>query len=365
MKSRVKVVLVTPHYPPYLGGIERVVQTMAKHLSLNDLNVSVITSNNGLVDTPNVHEDNISVSYLKGFKLAHTLLIPKLFSKISKLPKGSIVHIHSAQAFTPEVAFFAARFRRLPIVIHVHSDAGLSGKLGIFLPAYKKIFLGYLLRHANRVIVLTDTYKKFVCENYKVDEKKISVIPNGVDDGFFLTKANRIKNDPIKILFVGRLTVEKNVPMIIEAVAKATCSLQLDIVGDGAMLIDLMNQTKSIKNQKIIFHGQQSPEQLVEFYRQADALVLASDYEGQPGVIMEAMASGTPVIGTDVTGIREIIGKDGLLVKKNALSLSLALDRIASSPMLRKDLSARARNRAKGFRWEPSIIKLMKIYNSL
>jgi rhamnosyl/mannosyltransferase len=273
--------------------------------------------------------------------------------------------LHIGQAFTPEVVWLASKIKGIKYIAHIHTDAGSSGFAGKLLPLYKKTFLGFVLRHADKVIALNESYRKLLIEKYRVKEDRIAVIPNGADKRFFNDKLKTKQKESFRLLYVGRLTIEKNVSMIIEAVGKTKAPIQLDIVGDGPLLHELKRQTQQVKNQKIIFYGKKTADELVKFYQVADALVLASDYEGQPTVIMEAMASGTPVVGTDVIGIRDTIGSNGILVEKNATALTRAITKLSSDLTLRKALAEKARKRAEEFRWEKSIQELRKVYAEL
>jgi glycosyltransferase involved in cell wall biosynthesis len=359
-----QIVQVSAYYPPHIGGVEKVVESLANAQRKKGFEVCVITTNQGMKKGC-AYEDSLPVYRLKSFEVAHTPIPLGLIKQMYSINNDSIIHIHAAQVIIPELAFTAAKLRKLPIVIHVHADVGPSGLFGKLLPIYKKIILGFMLRHSDHIVVLNKTYKNIFIEKYHLKSDHISIVPNGVDDRFFNNTDKPSHNGPTKILFVGRLSTEKNIPMIIDAVRKTKVPIQLDIVGDGPLLAALKRQIRNIKNQKIVFHGRKTSEELIKFYRNTDALIIASDYEGQPTVIMEAMASGTPVIGVNVIGIKETIGKDGILVDKNVKELAQAITKISSDPTLRAELANKARIRAKTFAWAPSLIKIEKIYSKL
>ena len=360
---RKKIVQVTAYFYPHLGGVEKSIESIANNLHSKNWDVSVLASNAGYFK--NDKHFPYDVDYIKSLDIAHTPVMPSLFVKLWQVSKNSIIHIHAAQMLTPEIAFLIAKLRKAPIIISPHTDVQASGGAGFLLPLYKKTSFGFLVRHCDRLVVLNNSYKEFFMEKYKVNPDNIVVVPNGVDEQFFINKSHAVKESRFRLLFVGRLTAEKNVPTIIEAVSTTGFPVQLDVVGDGPLRREWEELAGSVKRQKIIFHGQKSANELVEFYREADVLILVSDYEGQPTVIMEAMASGTPVIGADVIGIRDTVGQDGMLIEKSSEALSNAIAKLANDIRLQEALSKKARQRAETFHWDKSIKKLEKVYAGL
>lgn len=146
---------------------------------------------------------------------------------------------------------------------------------------------------------------------------KIIVAPIGFDlDKFKPPKKRKAKNT---VLYVGRLSPEKNVEMIIEA-AKLCTDVMFVIVGDGSEMGKLQKQAKGLPN--IIFKGIISHDLLKAWYDVSNLLVLTSRYEGLPTVIVEAMSNGLPVISTDLPDVRRVVrnGIEGFLVKQGDVS---------------------------------------------
>jgi glycosyltransferase involved in cell wall biosynthesis len=157
----------------------------------------------------------------------------------------------------------------------------------------------------------------------------------------------------INLLFVGRLVEEKGVFDLLKAINQLRITnYKLKIVGDGPLKNDLIGWIQRNGLQKKIFVNQQKYEDMLEVYRQADIFILPSKHtktwEEQYGmVLVEAMASGLPIIAYDSGAIREVISDVGLLVKEGDINqLCKALQELVIDEKRRKLLSQAARVRA-------------------
>ncbi len=166
----------------------------------------------------------------------------------------------------------------------------------------------------------------------------VEVVPNGVDPRSHQPgTSSRAKGLP-RLLFVGRLARQKGVDVLLEAMARPETGTDviLDIVGDGGERPALEAQTKRLGLEKrVIFHSWLRGEELRKQYQSADIFVLPSRDEGMPNVLLEAAASGLPLIATRVgsnpDALRE--GETGLLVDADdPVSLSKALNELISDP---------------------------------
>lgn len=123
-----------------------------------------------------------------------------------------------------------------------------------------------------------------------------------------------------RLLYVGRLAVEKGLPVVLESLTQLTSQypdLLLTVVGDGSDRALLEARTRKMGLEKHVdFVGYQSQAAVREFLRKTDIFVLPSFAEGIPVVLMEAMATGVPVVATQIAGISELVksGENGYLV---------------------------------------------------
>lgn len=193
---------------------------------------------------------------------------------------------------------------------------------------------------ATRICVATQEDKDVVIKEFKQKSEKISLHPNWIDTDFFTPQEVAKKEN--HILFVGRLSEQKNLPRLFEAMVGT--GITLDIIGKGELKSALQAQADRI-GIKVNFGGVVPNDKLPALYNSYPAYVLASDYEGNPKTLLEAMACGCAVIGTDVSGISSVIDheKSGLLSAPNVTALRETIKYLMSAPDLRKSLGERAR----------------------
>ncbi|MDT5058120.1 MAG: hypothetical protein QOF66_6486 [Mycobacterium sp.] len=369
LRRRHAVVQITSFYPPHLGGMENVAQSLAELLAVRH-DVQVMTTTCGSGHAP-VRENRagVQVRRFAGFSVAHTPLSLGLALRLLTVDRRSVVHVHVAQAFVPEAVLLTSALRRRPYIAHFHLDVDPSGPFGVLLNTYKRWILGPFLRRAAVVIALSDQQADFLKSRYGVHRDRITVIPNGVSPSFYRPAAGSdqpIAKRPVpRMLFVGRLHAQKNVPRLVEAMTHVSSEVELVIVGDGELRDDIARRIHRLGLTGVRLVGPARGVELVRWYRWADAFVLPSDKEGMPLVLLEAMAAGLAIIATDAPGTREVVDGVGLLTQRNPKSLGAAIERVAADPDLLSKLSARSAARGIKFSWQASIIELERLYDSV
>lgn len=356
------IIHVTPSYPPRLGGLEKVVQVLANAQLKLGLDVSVITSSHG--SRAGLTHENFPVLRLRGFELANTTVLPNLFSRLLRVKRGDMVHLHITQAFTPEMVWLAAKIKRFKYISHIHIDAPPSGAAGFLLKIYKPLFLKRVLRRSNQVVVFTEDQKQEVRQKYSVAANKITVIPNGVETQFFNTAPRKLHSKP-RLLFVGRLNFQKNIPQLFEALRGISGKFQTNIIGEGELKEELQKKAAALGLKNLVFCGRIEGRKLLDSYRQADIFVLPSEREGMPLVLLEAMAMGLPIIATNVTGSRDVVQgrKNGLLVPhKDSNSLRLALLELGFDQQLYSKLHKNAYLMAQQYSWDKIALRFKYLY---
>jgi glycosyltransferase involved in cell wall biosynthesis/peptidoglycan/xylan/chitin deacetylase (PgdA/CDA1 family) len=360
--ARPPVVQVAPFYPPHLGGTENVARTIAEGLAATRP-VTVLTTRSGARDAPKWERAGcLTVRRLPSVEISNLPINPSLPVELLCGDRDSIIHVHATQAFAPEVAWAVARLQRRPLIAHFHLDVEPSGPLGGVWTLYKRVVLGPVLRRADRVIVLTPEQAAFVEATHGVDRARIAVVPNGVSDDHFWPPRPRSGGD-LKLLFVGRLSPQKNVARLLRAMALVEAGVSLRIVGDGVERDALLALADELELSNVEFVGSKAGAELVEEYRSADAFVLSSDREGMPLVVLEAMAASLPVIGTDVMGVADTVGCDGLLAAPRPDALAAAITRLALDPVLHVRLGVASAARAKDLRWSNAMALLDRVYD--
>lgn len=251
-------------------------------------------------------------------KKIRVLLVPFLFISLyfhlwKMLPNYDIVHAHWLIPQGIVQSFF-----KKPYIVTGHGGDVTSMNKGIF----RKLKIRCLKR-ARQVTVVSQHLKSKVQE--LVSGINPSIIPMGVDTSKF-GKQYYVSNyfgqgDKKVVLFVGRLAEKKGVTYLIEAMKSIDALLV--IVGDGPLRNDLQKQAAEIRD-KVIFLGAKTHEELKVIYASADVFVAPSvtakdgDQEGFGLVMLEAMASGLPVIANNSGGITQLIINEvnGLLCKE-------------------------------------------------
>jgi glycosyltransferase involved in cell wall biosynthesis len=155
---------------------------------------------------------------------------------------------------------------------------------------------------ADRVVVTTSLMRQTIMERYGIESQKIRIIPNYVDlQRFSPTSYGR---QPNQIYFVGRLEEEKNLLSLLDAIDGL--DVELTLIGTGSLEERLKEKARQAQL-PVCFLGKIPNIELCDHLNRASLFILPSYLEGHPKVLIEAMACGLPVIGTDVPGIRELI----------------------------------------------------------
>lgn len=199
---------------------------------------------------------------------------------------------------------------------------------------------------------------------------RIEVVPNGVSEEF------KIKSNPKDkknyFLCMGDFTPRKNIPAIFRAYSLLPLSvrnrLKLNVVAStksaAQNFYQLTQETGIGSNVKI--HENISQKKLINLYGRASAFVYPSLYEGFGLPVIEAMACGCPVVTSNTGAMKEVAGNAAMLV--NSLSvkdISSAMEKLATSPNLRKNLVKKGLERAKKFSWLDTAKKTLKLYNEV
>jgi glycosyltransferase involved in cell wall biosynthesis len=209
---------------------------------------------------------------------------------------------------------------------------------------YYEMLQRLALRVSDAIIVTTEGLAREL--GRAVDAARIHLIPNGVALDQFYPSATPARGQP-RIVFIGRLSPEKNVASLLRAVQRLQPEIRpvVELAGDGPLRTALAHQADELQVQ-VNFLGVVGHERLPELLRQAHAFVLPSYSEGHPKALLEAMACGLPVVASDIPGNRSLVedAQNGLLFAvDNDEQLAGALGRVLNDPSLAASLGLAAR----------------------
>lgn len=201
--------------------------------------------------------------------------------------------------------------------------------------------------------------------------KRTLTIPNGVDFGH-LAKVPRGGKAPHRVVTVARLSPEKGLPFLIEAIKIARHTVEdatLEIVGGGALEAELKAYVEKLSLQEVVrFLGPMPNAEAMAEVAKSGVFVLPSLGEGLGIVLLEAQALGVPVVGTDVGGIPDVIEheKTGLLVPpSDAKALAGAIVRVLTEPGLGERMATEASSRLAKFDWDRIAERYAALYGEL
>lgn len=225
-------------------------------------------------------------------------------------------------------------------------------------------------RRADRVIVPSEAVRHDIQETYGIPDRRIAVIGQGADDDFVRveddevlrqTRVEQLGEDRPYVVFVGKLSQRRNIPMLIRAFAELMrvepdLPHKLLLFGPNHLNLPLTELARElgVEDRVVQTNGRlKRHHDLTRIYSAADAYVSASAYEGFSITVVEAMACGTPVVGINRAAFGEIVGDAGQLIEEPSVEgLSEALRTVLRDEPLRRELSRRGLARAKAYRWE-------------
>ena len=198
----------------------------------------------------------------------------------------------------------------------------------------------------------------------------ISVIPNGIDKEKFYPAENHNLRKPMRLLTVCRLIERKRVDLLLKAVSQAKelgLDVCLNIAGEGNLGSSLQKLSQELNIANSVFFLRRIPsENMPQIYQENDVFVMSSAHEGMSNAMLEAMASGLPIITTDCEGIEELLSDNGIVVGRPEGKLfGEAFKTLADDNKLYKHMSAVARTKAEKLSWKSVARQYLNSYNKV
>jgi rhamnosyl/mannosyltransferase len=368
MTPSIRVLHVYKDYYPVVGGIENHLRLLAESQAARGLDVTVlVTSRTGRTKRESLN----GVRVIKAARLATVAsapISPMLFLWMARL-RPDIVHLQFPYPLGEVANLWLGRATRT--VISYQSDiVRQQGLLRLYRP-----FLWRVLRQADCLIASTPNYVETSAYLSRFRDK-VEIVPLGIQPGRFLGESpaasaiRRTYGAPL-LLFVGRLRYYKGLDVLIRAMPRV--SARLVVVGTGPMESAWRQLAWEVGvGDRVIFVGDVSDEELPGYYQACDVFVLpASERSEAYGLVqLEAMASGRPVICTELGTGTSYINRDGVtglvVPARDAEALAAACNRLLNDDEARRDMGARGRERVLAeFTVDTMVERVVSLYHRL
>lgn len=350
-----------------VNGAAKIIRRYTRLARGSAIAITAITSH---PDPPPEDGDFINFPPLFYFPLPEyelmTLAIPPILDVIHHCERQGYTRlIISSPGPMGIVGLWIANLLNIPASGIYHTDlpsytARLTGDPVMESMAWQLIRFFY--GRMERVYVLSDSYRdKLVAQG--ISAEKIRRFVKGIDVNFFRPGRNALPfrakwglADKVVLLYIGRVSREKDLDILhksYRAIYSGHSDVALVIVGDGPYLEDLKGQMSDLPD--VIFTGFVEGEALADIYGSCDIFAFPSTTDTYGTVLLEAQASGLPVVVSDEGGPKEVIidGETGLVTRaKDPESFGKALDRLISDADLRKSMGQKGRIHVAGKSWQ-------------
>ncbi len=380
-----KILIAADTYFPQVNGASYFTQRLAYNLQAHGHEVRVVAPGQTLSHTDTVVNTvrlygirSIPVIFYPKFRFCFSFFRSAQIKRIIQDFKPDIVHVQ-AHFYVCRNAIHAAKENNIPVVATNHF---MPDNLVHYIPFHNTIGaplitfawndFARVFNKVGQVTTPTKTAARLIQPYFK---KHIEAISCGINlaifkpsnNGEYLKAKYGIKDLPT-LLYVGRLDKEKNLDMVLNALAQTlnTTKMQLVIAGAGAERDRLKQQAKELRiEDSVIFTGFVSDEDLPNLYAVAHGFIIAGTAELQSIVTMEAMASGLPVLAVNAVALPELVrdGENGFLFEYgNTKALAEKMTRLFSDAELRRKMGTQSLAFIAEHAMEKSIAKFEHVY---
>lgn len=359
-----KILVLCYEYPPIGGGGGRVAAQVAKEMVRRGHEVRFLTS--GMPHLPKrIDDEGVEVHRIPSFRRKEdTCSVPEmgLYLLTGFFPalrqawswKPDVIHVHFAVP-TGVLALVLYIFTRRPYVITAHLGDVPGGVPEQTEGLFKLVnpFVRPVWKRAARVTAVSSFVAGLARKAYEVNAE---VILNAVR----MPCATEVQlAQPRRLLFVGRLSVQKNPLLAIEAlVLVKDLPWTLEVIGEGPLGDEMRKKVSDLQlTDRITFLGWQSGDQVALKMAQADILFMTSLHEGLPMVAVEALHHGLALIGSDIGGMQDVVseGRNGFLCALNAPAFAEKLRTVLTVPEKLLSLKKASLLKAKDFDFRASM----------
>ncbi len=387
--SRIRLLMLNYEFPPIGGGAgTQHLALLREYAKTGDLDVDVlVTTADADMRTERLGE-NVTIQYMpirkkdlhywrKSEVIEFLIKAGPLYRRLLKKRDYHLVHAFSGFP----TGWLSYRTKKaIPYMISLLGsdvpgpNARLKLDYTILAPVFRAIW-----KQSVSLVACSDGLKDRALDFYP--KASVDVIPNGVDqDRFYrrqsghrwqgVSTSSEGSLPPLRLLAVGRLTATKRVELLIDAVGrlrKRKIDVSLKVVGGGALAGELQELVRLRGLTDVIdLAGRLDPAELPGAYRDADMLLSASMQEGMSNAMLEAIASGLPILTTRCEGVEELISDNGQILEGDgAEDLANEIIRLIGCPQDITKMSDAALEKAKQYTWSSAARQYIELYRRI
>jgi glycosyltransferase involved in cell wall biosynthesis len=373
--------MLTDYFPPHVGGgVEKAVYEVSKRLVKGGVDVVILTLNTDrardfeVLDGIRIHRcAMVSLTGVIGAQLSFSPSTPFKMLELCQKENPDIVHANNRFFFTTVCAAALKKLMRKPLIVTLHlGPMNFKGRgvLGLAIRIYEGVISRSIVRLADEVMAVSGAVRDHALKLGARPDDVVEV-PNGVDAQEFKPGVVSGSNGAKKVICVGRLIQNKGVQFLVGAaplVLSRHPNTKFIVVGDGPMKEDLI-QLAGRLGVGSAFNFLGTVPSVADLLRSCDLLVRPSLTEGMPLTVLEAMASGLPVVASNVAGTPEIVHDDetGILVKPGDVDqLAAAVNRILSDEHYARGMGHTARCLINDhYSWDRTVEGTLRAYEAV
>ncbi len=361
-----KILMINYEFPPVGGGSANATYHLLKEFSnYKDVEIDLVTASPDEYKIENFSK-NITIYKLDIRKKSlHYQTNKEIFLWsirtlffIPKLLKKKNYDLCHCWGGWPSGFFGYFYEKKQPFVVGLRGTdvPGFNPRMGFLDKIVFKPYSKVVWSRAAKVVSNSKGLRKLAHKSW---DGKIEIIYNGIDTKTF--KPGK-KPKKIKLITVCRLIKRKGLEYLI--LALKDLDIELDIIGQGPELDNLMKLSKSL-GVKVNFLGYVKHDELPKYYKKSSIFVLPSLYEGMSNSILEAMASGLPIITTNTGGTQELIHDNGIIIKKKSVSsITKALNILINNNLI-KEYGKNSRKIALKLSWKNVAKQYYKLFKEI
>lgn len=378
MIAPIRLLMLNYEYPPIGGGAGRAHENILHQFAQrDDLDVDVLTSaprpgfrREDLAENVRLHKVGLRKQQLHFWRKREVVAwLAKAFLRYERMTRRRRYHlVHAFFGFPSGWLCYGSR-RRLPYVISLRgSDVpGYNERLGmdyrLLSPLFARIW------DSASAVIANSTGLQDLAQRFRPD-LPIGVIPNGVDTDTYRPPSDAALHRPIRLLTTCRLIQRKRIDLLIRATAelrRRDVPSHLTIAGEG----NLERPLRALARQEgveddVTFLGRVPAQYIAGVYREHDVFVMSSEHEGMSNSMLEAMATGLPIVTTPCEGVEELIDGNGVVVASAAPeSIAEGVRSATSSESVYQEMRARSAAKARTMSWQAVAAAYVRLYRGV